>query len=104
MKVIYLEEVGFENIISALKVLEQSIEIVNKKQRKGKAIPYYNIESGFDIETTSTYINGNKRAWLYEWTYGIKDTIIIGRTEDDLRDLFTILKALFNRGNLVIYV
>lgn len=104
IKVIYLEEVGFESVISTLKNLEQSIEIVNKKQRKGKAIPYYNIESGFDIETTSTYINGNKRAWLYEWTYGIKDTIIIGRTEDDLRDLFTILKAIFNRGNLVIYV
>ena len=50
---------------------------------KKKNVTYINLECGFDIETTSTLLeNGEKVAYMYEWTFGIQDKehIYYGRT------------------------
>ena len=50
---------------------------------KKRTITYINIASGFDIETTSTFLNDDKFAYMYEWTFGINDIICYGRTWKD---------------------
>ena len=48
---------------------------------------YLNIECSFDIETTSTYIDGDKFAFMYLWGFGIGDDVkhlYYGRTWDEL--------------------
>jgi hypothetical protein len=44
---------------------------------------YYNKACAFDIETTSTVINGTKCAFMYIWMLGIDGYCIIGRTWDE---------------------
>lgn len=44
---------------------------------------YYNIPCAFDIETTSTYLNGEKVAFMYAWVLNLNGTSIIGRTWDE---------------------
>lgn len=41
---------------------------------------YFNIPCCFDIETTSTYLNGEKVAFMYAWVLNINGASIIGRT------------------------
>ena len=41
---------------------------------------YFNIPCCFDIETTSTYLNGEKVAFMYAWILNINGASIIGRT------------------------
>lgn len=50
--------------------------------RTNKKIEYINLECSFDIETTSHYVQDNKVAFMYEWTFGLKDgnNICYGRT------------------------
>ncbi len=36
-----------------------------------KSIEYLNIECAFDIETSSTYINNEKFAFMYLWGFGL---------------------------------
>lgn len=58
---------------------------------KGKTEKWLNLPVAFDIETTSFLDDhGDKAATMYEWTFGIDDTIIIGRT-------WTEYAALLNR-------
>lgn len=48
---------------------------------------YLNIECSFDIETTSTYVNGDKFAFMYLWGFGIGNDgnhLYYGRTWEDL--------------------
>ena len=40
-----------------------------------EVIKYYNIESAFDIETTSSYISV-KSAYMYIWMFGIGETVL----------------------------
>ena len=75
--------------------------------KSNKRISYLNIPCAFDIETTSTYINGNKVAFMYEWTLGIKDRTFVGRTWDDFENVLTnIVNALSLNENrrIIIYV
>jgi hypothetical protein len=46
---------------------------------------YYNKSCAFDIETTSTVINGTKCAFMYVWMLGIDGYCIVGRTWDEFR-------------------
>lgn len=84
------------------------LETVNKYDNQSKTVTtYYNIECGFDIETTSTYVNGEKQAFLYEWTFGIKDTIVYGRTWEQFIELCFRLKEHFHLSSdriLTVYV
>ena len=48
---------------------------------------YLNIECSFDIETTSTYVDGKKFSFMYLWGFGIGDDgkhLYYGRTWEDL--------------------
>lgn len=44
---------------------------------------YYNKPCAFDIETTSTIINGTKCAFMYVWMLGIDGYCIVGRTWEE---------------------
>lgn len=71
---------------------------------------YINIESGFDIESTSTYIDEDEKvAFMYAWVFGIKDEnyMFHGRTWEEFLLLCKHLKEYFNLGKdrvLVCYV
>lgn len=73
----------------------------NKKQT------FYNIPAAFDIETSSFYDGEEKRAIMYEWTFGIGDMVTYGRTWEEFITLLEctshILKCTENR-RLVVYV
>ena len=56
-----------------------------------KKLKYYNKACAFDIEVTSTHINGTKAAFMYAWMLGIDGYCILGRTWDELGDCFKYL-------------
>lgn len=63
---------------------------IEYKTVKKKKVTYLNLECGFDIETTSTLLeNGEKVAFMYEWTFGIGDgdNIVYGRTWEQFIEL-----------------
>lgn len=67
---------------------------------KKQSIEYLNIECAFDIETTSTYINEDKFAFMYLWAFGLGsngEIMYYGRTWDEFK-LF--LNMLSNELNL----
>ena len=48
---------------------------------------YLNLECSFDIETSSTYVDGDKFAFMYLWGFGIGndgENLYYGRTWEDL--------------------
>ncbi len=65
--------------------------------RKKNTTPYLNCPIAFDIETTSTYINDEKRAWMYVWQFGINGYVIVGRTWAEFK---TMLKTISEYLNL----
>ena len=70
---------------------------------------YLNIESAFDIETTSTIYNGEKSAFMYVWMFGIgygKD-VFYGRTWEEFVELCELLGSYFDlheNKRLITYV
>lgn len=87
------------------------IEIVSKFDNNSKSVKkYFNIECAFDIETSSVMLeNEQKFAFMYEWTFGIKDKnfICYGRTWEEFKDLCKQLQEYFSLDNehiLVVYV
>lgn len=59
---------------------------------------YYNVPCAFDIETSSTVINGyEKFAFMYVWMFGIYDGryIIYGRTWEEFQDFCMDLQEYF---------
>ena len=69
-----------EEIETVLKmVVDRGKDKINYRKKQ-----YYNIPCAFDIETTSTYLNGEKVAFMYAWTLNINGTSIIGRTWEQL--------------------
>ena len=75
---------------------------------KGKTEEWLNLPCGFDIETTSFIDdNGDKAATMYEWTFGLDSTIIIGRTWEQYATLLNRLHEVLNldaKRRIVIYV
>lgn len=51
-----------------------------KKYGSYRKVEYYNVACSFDIETSSTYINGEKVANMYVWQFGLNGYVIMGRT------------------------
>lgn len=77
--------------------------------RGNKKIDYANIEVGFDIETTSTKVNGNKTAFMYVWMIGIGfgSPTYYGTTWDEFAHLCETLSqhySLNEERRLPIYV
>lgn len=70
---------------------------------------YLNIESAFDIETTSTIYNGEKSAFMYVWMFGIGygKEVFYGRTWEEFIELCELLSSYFDLGGnkrLITYV
>lgn len=74
------------------------------------SVEYLNLESGFDIETTSTYVNNDKFAFMYLWGFGIgenADFFVYGRTWEEFQELINFLSNELNLSptrRLVVYV
>lgn len=49
---------------------------------------YATLPLAFDIETTSTIIDGKETAWCYHWQLGIGDDVYFGRYLEDAKTLF----------------
>lgn len=75
-----------------------------------KSIEYINIESGFDIETTSVKINDDKFSFMYLWAFGLGgngEFLIHGRTWEEFKELINFLSNELNLSlnrRLVVYV
>lgn len=86
----------------------QSINVESIKTNKG--IEYLNIESAFDIETTSVKLNDDtKSAFMYIWAFGLGhgNEVYYGRTWDQFVTLCKRLKRIFKlnkKKRLIIYV
>ena len=77
--------------------------------RTNKKIEYINLSVGFDIETTSSYIDDEKVSYMYIYTLGITDNKHIwhGRTWEELQQDLFILQDHFNlneKRRLIVYV
>ena len=90
------------------KVIEKlrNVKYVTRKPKKRiKNKPeYINIPVAFDIESTSTYIDGHKFAFMYVWQMAIDDIIILGRTWEELQDLIDVIRDIFNVSSKKIFV
>lgn len=91
----------------------QSIKITsirtNKKASNKKNIEYLNIESAFDIETTSVKIQDKKAGFMYIWMWGLGygNNVYYGRTWEEFIGLCELLQKTFNlceHKRLIIYV
>lgn len=74
-----------------------------------KGISFLNIECGFDIETTSQKIEGEKFAYMYKWLFGLGygKAVYYGDTWEEFSDFCTYLSEKFSLSDnkrLVIYV
>ena len=77
------------------------------KSRKKDKTEYYNIPCSFDIETTSWYDQGEKRACMYVWMFGINGAVVYGRTWGEYLDMIAIIEEelhLCKDLQLVVYV
>lgn len=77
--------------------------------KNNKGITYINIESAFDIETTSVIYQENKAAFMYVWQFGLgKDSpVIYGRTWEEFTNFINRVSDSLNlnsKTRLVIYV
>ena len=78
--------------------------------RTNKKITYLNIESAFDIETTSIKLSDDsKSAFMYIWMFGIGygNEVFYGRTWQEFSDMCKLLKETFDLSDekrLVVYV
>lgn len=72
-----------------------------------KKIDYLNVPAAFDIETSSFYDSGEKRAIMYFWMFGINNHIVTGRTWDEFKTLLLLVQTKLNLSEnrrLVVYV
>lgn len=68
---------------------------------------YANIPLSFDIETTSTYINDEKVAFMYVWAFALADVTFYGRTWEEFSEFLERLSVaweLDNKHRAIIYV
>ena len=85
--------------------------MVSSFDKRSKTVKYYyNIECGFDIETSSVTLDGDKKfAFMYEWTFGISDKehICYGRTWEEFLKFCQFLQdelGLDENNILVVYI
>lgn len=77
--------------------------------KTNKKIEYLNIESAFDIETSSVKLQEEKSSFMYIWMFGIGygNEIFYGRTWEQLIELCELLQSTYglcNEKRLIIYV
>ena len=93
-----------KNFVDNLKIYRTVNKFDNFKKT---TIKYYNVACGFDIETTSTLLDGEKFAFMYEWTFGIDEYICYGRNWNEFISLCEELQNKFNLNKnkrLIVYI
>lgn len=95
--------IAYKNKLNFLDGVNYTISKNNKK------IEYINIPAAFDIETTSTLIDGEKFAFMYVWQIGIglNKPVIYGRTWEEFLNCLTYISNFFKLSDdrkLIIYV
>lgn len=93
-------------VINEWCTLEQVLDDIEftKKTSKGKVA---NVSAVFDIEATSFYEDGEKRAVMYAWVFGINGRCIRGRTWEEFLSLTKKIQEKYNLKNdkrLIVYV
>lgn len=70
-------------------------------------IRYLNYPFSFDIETSSFYVKGEKRACMYIWMFSINDTVVYGRTWSEfewfIEELSNRLELTYHK-RIIVYV
>lgn len=69
------------------------LEVVKKPGRKPSY--YLNVSASFDIETTSFYEHGQKRACMYAFVFTLNGRVWTGRTWDELFTLLSQIKRFY---------
>lgn len=72
-----------------------------------KKISYYNVPAAFDIEVSSFYQNGEKKACMYVWQFGILNWVTYGRTWEEFKLFMSVLSTILGLGEklrLPVYV
>lgn len=91
-----------------LEISKEQLDRLDYKIIKNhQSTEFINIESGFDIETSSEYVEGEKQAFMYVWVFGIGDLIYYGRTWEEFIHLMNFITEYFNltiERRLKIYV
>lgn len=87
--------------------LADFLSAVGKLELRGRRNKIYNVPCAFDIETTSTEIDGQPCGVMYVFSFCLNGAVFIGRTYDDLMilvDALTKKYKLNNERRLRIYV
>lgn len=74
-------------------------DCIHYKGRIGNRVEYLQAAAAFDIETTSTMIDGEKAAFMYVWQFGINGIIMMGRTWEEFRYFLYKLSSRFGLGD-----
>lgn len=99
---------AIERFKDYLQIIKKEVKVI----KTNKKIEYYNTPSCFDIEASSFYENfivkpENKRALMYAWVFGIKDTVIMGRTWEQFTDIIDLVVNeldLCDKRRIIVYV
>lgn len=86
-----------------LKIVHSDLPVVINN----KNISYYNVPAAFDIEVSSFYQNGEKRACMYIWQFGILNWVTCGRTWESYIQFMSVLSTILgldSEHRLAIYV
>lgn len=72
----------------------------------GEREKMYNVPASFDIETSSYYKLGEKRATMYLWSFCLNGSTILGRTWEDYLEVLEFISSHLHTSKikLVIYV
>mgnify|MGYP003292198939 CR=1 FL=1 len=96
-------EVG---MISTKEFLFRMLTLVNSteiptccKKSRGTVQYYYNIPAAFDIEVSSFYQDGDKKACMYVWQFGILNWVTYGRTWEEFQAFIKAISYIFNCKN-----
>lgn len=99
----YFSPMNSVNFFQSINDILSPIEFV--KYRKKQTIS--NAPSVIDIEASSFYEDGQKRACMYAWVFGINGRCIRGRTWDELLDALNTVKSEYHislERRFIIYI
>ena len=95
-----------KDLEAVLDTFKSSVEWVSTG-RKERKVEYLNIPIALDIETTSFIQNGEKKAYAYQYQFGINGRVFFFRTSDDLIELMTRLSTYYNlndKRRIVVFI
>ena len=98
MSMIYIKDFDFEQL---------NEYVSHAKTTKYKKVTYYELVTSFDIESTSTIVDGQKVAFMYIWQFAFENTLIYGRTWQEYQDFTNKLAQMLkldDQHRLIVYV